>query len=167
MEIGEQMNKMTGCKWTRIRHRHQVRETFHILTTNMSGILEHTGGHVSMNDGIPIIICRHHLTQDQTPDVHHPQDLRPLHYTLTLLMRITILIELIQIPGIDRELHHLIDLINRLLINMDTPIHLSLRFMAHLDRLQNQSNHRNQNKFTPAHGHFVHLKSFEHHMGLV
>jgi hypothetical protein len=160
-------SKMTGCKWMRIRHRHQVRETFHILTTNMSEILEDTGGHVSMSDGIPIIICHHHLTRDQTPDAHHPQDLRPLHYTLIRLMRITILIELIQIPGIDRELHRLIDLINHLLINTGTPIHLSLRFTAHLDRLQKQSNHRNQNKFTPGHGHFVRLKSFEHHMGLL
>ena len=160
-------SKMTGCKWTRIRHRHQVRETFHILTTNMSGILEDMGGHVSMSDGIPIIICHHHLTQDQTPDAHPLQDLRPLHHTLTRLMRIIILTELIQIPGIDRELHHLIDLISRLLINTDTPIHLSLRFMAHLDRLQKQANHRNQNKFTRAHGHFVRLKSFEHHMGLL
>jgi hypothetical protein len=82
-------------------------------------------------------------------------------------MRITILIELIQIPGIDRELHRLIDLINHLLINMDTPIRLNLRFMPHLDRLQNQSNHPNQNKFTPVHDHFAPLKSFGHHMGLL
>jgi hypothetical protein len=165
------MNRMTGCKWMRmdLHRRHQLLETFHILTTQMTGIREDTGGHVPMSDGIPIITCNHQLNQGQTLDAHpaRPEDSRPLQYTLTRLMLIITLIDLIQIPGIDHELRHLIDLINRLLINMDTLIHLSLRFMPHLDPVQNQSNLPNQNKFTPDRGHFVPLRSFEHHMALL